>query len=288
LAPSQNLSDPKGSGHPRNSADARLNGNVIIGEILRNMEIGRFDMTYSVLLPCVFTVYLNPEDHASLSGIFDLVADDARRALRARVAELNAKPTLLGLTRRGKVVKEHKIACRDWDIEFLPDTEVPVGDVEIHSELNETVQPGFRGTKTTLINREPSAAQGSATQRTTSQRLAASSEPIPRADIVYAEIRYQDDSGPQVYLIVQNRVRVGRGGDDQTMDLALYTNDEVSREHLVIRRDPASGGFYVSDSSTNGTSINGRKLRKGAEEPLPDRAEIAVGEVLTLQFEARK
>jgi FHA domain len=274
--------------YPNNAVEARLNGNVIIGELLRNMELGRFDMAYSVLLPCVFTIYLNPEDHAALSGVFDLVVEDARRALRARVAELNAKPALLSLSRRGKTVKEHKIACRDWDIEFLPDIEVPVGDVEIHSELNETVQPGYRGTKTTLISREPSATAQRVGQTTTGQmKFNHNSEP-GRADTVYAEVRYQDDSGPQVYLIVQNRVRIGRGGNEQPMDLALYTNDEVSREHLVIRRDPATGAFFVSDSSTNGTWINGKRLRKSAEEPLPERAEIGVGEILTLQFEVRK
>ena len=52
---------------------------------------------------------------------------------------------------------EYKIASRDWSFEFYADTEgaVPPGDVEIHSELNETPQPGYRGTKTTLLDREP-------------------------------------------------------------------------------------------------------------------------------------
>jgi FHA domain-containing protein len=268
--------------NPNNAAEARLSGNVIIGELLRNMELGRFDMAYSVLLPCVFTVYLNPEDHAALKGVLDLVVEDARRALRARVAELNAKPALLSLSRRGKTAKEHKIACRDWDIEFLPDIEVPMGDVEIHSELNETVQPGYRGMKTTLISREPTATGQRVGQATTGQM------PTNHNDAVYAEIRYQDDSGPQVYLVAQNRVRVGRGGNDQPMDLALYTNDEVSREHLVIRREPATGAFFICDASTNGTWVNSKRLRKGAEELLPERAEIAVGEILTLQFEVRK
>lgn len=255
----------------------RLSGNVIISELIRNMELGRFEMTYSVLLPCVFTIYLNPADHAALAGVFPLVADDARRSLRARVAELNAQPRTLTL-RRGKTAKEHKIACRDWEIEFLPDEEVPPGDVEIHSELNETSQPGFRGTKTTLMDREPSASA----QRTTSQRATSQ-----RGDMVYGEVQYSDDSGPQVYLIRQNQVRVGRGGDDQPMDLALYSDDEVSRQHAIIRRDPATGAFYILDTSTNGTWINGKKLRKGVEETLPARAEIDLGEILTLNFEVR-
>ena len=105
---------------------------------------------------------------------------------------------------------------------------------------------------------------------------------------VYAEVRYEDDSGPQVYLITQNPIRVGRGGDDLHMDLVLYTNDEVSREHLQIRRDGATGAFFIKDNSTNGTWVNGKRLRKGAEEGLPNNAEIGIGEVLKLAFEVRK
>src|SRR5581483_9108397 len=149
----------------------------------------------------------------------------------------------------------------------------------IHSQLNETVEPGYRGTKTTLMEREPSATA----QRATHQRQELRRAAAP----VFAEVRYEDDSGPQVYLVTQNRVRIGRGGDDQPMDLALYTNDEVSREHLIIRRDPATGVFFIVDASTNGTWVDGKRLRKGAEEALPNRAEIGVGEVLTLQFEVR-
>ena len=286
LAPqSEKLSEPKGSG-PGRRGETKLSGHIIISELIRNMELGKFDMNYSVLLPCVFTVYLNPQDHSTLSSIFNLVLDDARRALRDRVTELNTPPKVFGLARKGKVAKEHKIACQDWYIEFLPDAEVPVGDIEIHSELNEMEEPGYRGTKTTLIGREPTAtaAPTPRVDHATTQRSASTR----RVDTVYADVKYQDDSGPQNYAIVQNRVRVGRGGEDQPMDLALYTTDEVSREHAVIRRDPATGAFFITDSSTNGTMLNGKKLQKGVEQPLPERAEIGLGGVLKLEFEVRK
>ncbi len=266
--------------HSEKLSEPKLSGNVIIGELIRNMELGRFEMTYSVLLPCVFTIYLNPEDHATLRGVFDLVAEDARKSLRSRVAQLNSNPGVLGVRRRAKPAKEYKIASRDWSIEFLPDAEVPSGDVEIHSELNETAEPGFRGTKTTLMQREPSVVG----HRTTGERH----ETRRAADPVYAEIRYEDDSGAQLYLIMQNQVRIGRGGDDQPMDLALYTNDEVSREHFLLRRDPGTGVFSITDLSTNGTWVNGKRLRKGVEETLPSPAEIGLGEVLALTFEVRK
>ena len=62
---SEKLTEPKGSGHGRRG-ETRLSGHIIISELIRNMELGKFDMNYSVLLPCIFTVYLNPQDHATL------------------------------------------------------------------------------------------------------------------------------------------------------------------------------------------------------------------------------
>src|SRR5438067_13651982 len=108
---------------------ASLTGQIIIDQLIRNVEMGQFEMAYSVLLPCVFSLYLHPEDYTRLAGVLDLIVDDAKRTLCARVAHLNARPTLLGL-RRGGQPKEYKIAGRDWTIEFFADTEgtVPPGD----------------------------------------------------------------------------------------------------------------------------------------------------------------
>jgi len=266
----------------RTFGEGRLSGQTIISELIRNMELGGFEMAYSILLPCIFDVYLHPEDHARLAGVLPLMVEDARRALRTRVAELNrARGGGFSLGRSKKNGKEYKIAASDWMIDFYPDTEgtVPQGDVEIHSELNETAAPGYRGTKTTLMGREPSV---------TAVRNPGVTRAMPKTDAVFAEIRYEDDSGPQTYMVTQNQVRVGRGGDDALMDLALYASDEVSREHLLLRRDPATGRFFITDRSTNGAWVNGKRLKRGSEEPLPDKAEIGVAEVLTLSFEVRR
>ena len=96
------------------------------------------------------------------------------------------------------------------------------------------------------------------------------------------------DSGPQLFVMTQNDISAGRGGNDIQVNLALYTNDEVSREHLRIRRDPATGQFSIMDQSRNGTWVNGRRLARGAVEILPDQAQISVAEVITLSFEAKK
>jgi FHA domain len=257
----------------------RISGQTIINELIRNMEVGQLEMQYSVLLPCIFSVYLHPDDYGRLIGVQEHIREDARRALNARMAEWNGKSSLF---RRGAAKKTYKIAQNDWWIEFFSDLEnaVPPGDVEIHSELNDVAQPGYRGAKTTLIDREPSVTSA----RVFRDRESTRRQP-PR---VFAEIRYQDESGPQTYFVTQNEISIGRGGDDLWVDLPLYANDEVSREHLRIKRDAATGAFAIVDQSRNGTWLNGRRLTRGVEEPVPERAEIGVADVLKLSFEVRR
>jgi hypothetical protein len=256
----------------------RISGQIIINELIRNMELGRLELGYSILLPCIFSVYLHPDDHARLIGVDDIIREDARRCLNARMTEWNAKG---GLLRRNAKLKTYRIAQNDFWIEFFADSEsaVPPGDVEIHSELNGVTQPGYRGAKTTLMDRAPSV---------TTARVARDRESTRRQpDKIFAEIRYQDDSGPQTYLITQNDIAIGRGGEDLWVDLSLYTNEEISREHLRLRRDAATGAFTITDKSRNGTWLNGRRLRRVVEVPLPERAEIGLADVLKLGFEVR-
>ncbi|HWC95218.1 MAG TPA: FHA domain-containing protein [Candidatus Sulfopaludibacter sp.] len=259
----------------------RISGQIIIDELVRNMELGQLEMQYSVLLPCIFSVYLHPDDHARLKGVQDLIKEDARRALSALMAERNggAKNSIF---RRDSKRKTYRIAQNDWWIELFADSEgaVPPGDVEIHSELNDVEQPAYRGAKTTLIEREPSVTSARVSRPRDSTR-----GPAPR---VFAEIRYQDDSGPQTYFVTQGEVSIGRGGDDLWVDLPLYTSDEISREHARLRRDAASGRFSILDQSRNGTWVNGRRLAQGTEVDLPDRAEIGIADVVKLSFEARR
>lgn len=256
----------------------RISGQAILDELIRNMELGQLEMGFSILLPCIFSVYLHPDDYARIAPVRDLLREDARRALNARMAAWNDKP----IFRRGGARKQCRIAQPDWWIEFFADTEgaVPPGDVEIHSELNDTADPGYRGAKTTLIGREPSV---------TSARVARDRESTRKQpDRIFAEIRYQDDSGPQTFFVTQNELSIGRGGEDVWVDLALYSSDEISREHLRLRRDAATGAFTIADKSRNGTWVNGKRLPRDKEQPLPDRAEIAVAEVVKLAFEVRR
>jgi hypothetical protein len=263
-------------------AQGKITGKLIIEQLVRNMELGQFEMGYSVLVPCLFSLYLHPDDYARLTGVFDLIRADARRALAARLDELNGKTAGFSL-RRARSKKPYQIAGKDWAFAFFPDSEnvVPQGDVEIHSELNETPQPGYHGAKTTLLDREPTV--GSVT------RLPSPARPEARksAERVLAEIRYEDDSGPQLFLMTQDEIVIGRGGNDVAVNVALYTNDEVSRDHFRVRRDEPRRRFLIVDHSTNGTWVNGKQLTRGVEETLPPHAEISVAEVVVLHFESR-
>ena len=260
-------------------SSASIGGQTIIDQVLRNAEAGQFELGYTVLLPCIFSLYLHPDDYARLNGIFPHIREDARRALRERIAEMNS-PAARALTFRSRKPerKEYKIAGSDFSFEFYCDDDgcVPAGDVEIHSELAETPRPGFHGVRTTLLDRNPSVDV---------DRPA--SEPRPATERVYAEIRYEDDSGPQIYLITQDEVGIGRGGDGRIVDLALYSDDEISREHLRLRRDPARNRFIIVDRSMNGTAVDGRKLARDIEETLPAKATIELADHIKMQFEQR-
>jgi hypothetical protein len=258
--------------------ETRINGQIIINELIRNMELGRLELGYSILVPCIFSIYLHPDDHARLAGVHDIIREDAKRALTARMAEWNRKG---GFLRRGGPAKAYRIVQNDWWIELFADGEsaVPPGDVEIHSELNDTGNRGYRGAKTTLIDRAPSVTSARVERDRQSTRH--------NHDKVFGEIRYEDDSGPQTYYIAQDEVSIGRGGEDLWVDLALYTNDEISREHVRLRRDPESGNFAITDKSRNGTWLNGRRLKRDVEVSLGERAEIALSDHLKLGFEMR-
>jgi hypothetical protein len=266
---------PQGTKQPQ----TRISGQTILAELIRNVELGRLEMGYSILLPCIFSVYLHPDDYQRVIAVNELFREDARRVLNAKMAEWNGEKALF---KRGGQRKQYRIAQNDWWIELFADTEgcVPPGDVEIHSELNDTAQPAHRGVKTTLIGREPSVTQA---------RVARDRESTRRqTDHVFGEIRYHDDSGPQTFFITQNEISIGRGGDQLWVDLPLYTTDEVSREHIRLRRDPSDGSFAILDKSRNGTWVNGRRLPRDKEQALPDRAEIQVADAVKLAFEARR
>jgi hypothetical protein len=116
------------------------------------------------------------------------------------------------------------------------------------------------------------------------------------AESAYAVLEYQDNTGRQTYRMTKDEIVVGRGGRDYWTDLKLDTLPDVSREHFRLRRDPASGKFYLKDLSSLGTTINGEtapssveivngdRRDRNLETPVPDTARIGLAGVVFLDF----
>jgi pSer/pThr/pTyr-binding forkhead associated (FHA) protein len=114
---------------------------------------------------------------------------------------------------------------------------------------------------------------------------------------VHARLRYDDNAGPHTFDIGRESIVIGRGGIAYRADVRIDASVDVSREHARIRRDPASGAFYIIDLSTLGTTLNGQRLPKGYDEtdgtkrengvetPLPGGSRIGLADTVFLQFD---
>ncbi len=96
--------------------------------------------------------------------------------------------------------------------------------------------------------------------------------------------------------MTKDEIVVGRGGRDYWTDIKLDTLPDVSREHFRLRRDPATGQFFLKDLSRLGTTIDGEKAPssiemeggekrdRNLEAPVPARARIGLAGVVFLEF----
>ncbi len=305
---------------PTRAAPRQITGDDIIAEVLRNFELGFFPIRYTTLVPCVFHVYLQPEDFDQMRPVAAQVDIETRRALSERTAELNrAEPTLaerLGIKAKPAHRTEYK-ALSDWTIEFHADAEGELqrGDIEIYSELGEAPREDYGvGMMTRRITRR--AADGTSSTRSEAVPLAPTrpvsatpptsrhgspepvSSPAPApGEQTWAWIRYEDQSGRHEYAVTKDLVVIGRGGRSFWVDVKLNTLPDVSREHCRIRRDPATGAFYLKDMSQFGTNVNGSRVPssvemrdgtpydKNIETTLPARAQISLADAVVLNFE---
>ena len=256
----------------------------IILEIVRNMREGLEPLRYTTLPPSVFHVYLHPDDMERLRGILPRIVDEARRALDAEVDTLN-RASLAEKLRLSRREEPHVAAPEGgWQIHLLENTDddVSPGDIEIRSELAMPARQDY-GT-------------GAMTKRIATRRLAGvestkhSYEPAPAAPAqpagAFATIEYEDQSGRKTYAVTKDEIAIGRGGRDYWTDLKLDTLPDVSREHCRVRRDPATGDFFLTDVSSLGTTIDGKAAPPRQETPLPAHARIGLAGVIFLEFQS--
>jgi len=272
----------------------------VILEIVRNMKEGLEPLHYSTLPPAIYHVYLHPEDMERLRAIVPRIVDEAQRALDAEVEALNRASLVerLKLARRG----EARVSAPEggWQIRVLENTdeEVAQGDIVIHSELALPAKMELSdGSMTKRIATRKLAGKETSSQ--SYQQPAAPPAPLPPAppdDGAFAVIEYEDQGGRKTFRMTKNEIVVGRGGRDYWTDIKLDTLADVSREHFRLRRDAASGQFFLKDLSRLGTTINGEaapssidfsdgeKRDRNVEAPVPAQARIGLAGVLFLEF----
>ena len=288
-------------------------GRDIILEVVRAMRANVEPLLFSTVAPTRYCVYLHPSDFERLEGIFPLIAEQARRALDAEVAKWNSasRPSRLPRLLGGELPPPPIDQPEAWEVRFEADAddEMAPGDIAVSSDLTLPARPEMEGSRTRRVttlrhgtetsrreqmveeSRPPSppempAAPGSASPSTSSGRT------------IYGMLAYEDRKGQRRVPITANQVVIGRGGVGYWVDVKLDVSADVSREHLRLRRDEATGQFFLRDLSSLGTSIDGapapssveivegRKRDIGVEVPLPPRARISLANVIVIEFES--
>jgi hypothetical protein len=280
----------------------------LIVAVLENMRRYQEPLMYSVIAPSRYLIYLHPAEYARLEGILPLLREQTIRGLTDEVAKLNRRPTMRRYAERllGRTPLPIESATGDWQVEFLedPDGEVAEGAFVIDSELRApegpelgagsrtrritTVHPGTGGVSSARAGRN--GTEGATTR---DQAVTRAATPAPR---VLARVSHDDESGHHEYDIAKDSITIGRGGASFLVDIKVDSTADVSREHARIRRDPATGRFFLIDLSSLGTTLNGRhvprgyddadgtKRENGVETPLPDQARIGLAETVYLEF----
>ena len=286
----------------------------LIVAVLENMRRYQEPLIYSVIAPSRYLIYLHPSEYARLEGILPLLREQTIRGLTDEVNKLNRRSTMQRYAGKmlGRTNLPVESATGDWQVEFLedPDGDVAEGAFIIDSELRAPQGPelgaGSRTRRITTVHVardgrdgvEPVVADARVVrgvERATTRQQAVTRAATPAARVL-AQVTHDDESGHHEYDIAKDSVTIGRGGASFPVDIKVTSSADVSREHARIRRDPATGRFFLIDLSSLGTTLNGRhvprgydevdgtKRENGVETPLPDQARIGLAEIVYLEF----
>jgi len=288
-------------------AQARLNGDDLIGEVLRNLDEGAFRIRRKTVVPAVYRIYLHPEDYEPFRDVVPFIANEIRAALDDKLAALNRSPgkvasSLLKKIGRNATPPEqpggYVRVADSWTVEIYPDLDEKLqhGEIEVHSELGapQKTEYGAGSMTRRIIPQKPDIPVESTTHAATGAPVTTSVAEEPAGEtqktdqtpeLVFAYLRYADQEGRKTFEVTRNQVVIGRGGRSYWVDLKLETLPDVSREHCRIKRDPETGRFTVEDVSQFGTAVNGKPVGRNAAADLPNHAVISLAGVIDLQWE---
>ena len=277
------------------SGNRRRPARDLIAAVVDNMRRNLETLRYSTLAPSRYVVYVHPAEFARLEGIIPILQEETIRALREELQNLNSPTGMRRFSGRlfGGTAPRVQTAAGEWQVEFLadPDGDLAEGDILIDSELLLPAEPELGvGERTRRITTSHSGENVTTTQERT-VRTREASAPRP-----FAKITWEDQSGQHSYDIATDVVTIGRGGSTSPVDVKIMSSVDVSREHARIRRDAATGQYFLIDLSSFGTTLNQRHVPRGFEEvegvkrengtetPVPDGARIGLAETVFLDF----
>jgi hypothetical protein len=282
--------------HRSDPVSTRRPARDIIDAVVDNMRRNLEPLKYSTLAASRYTVYLHPSEFRRLEGIVPILREQTARALREELEKLNHGSRVgrwLGRSMR-RPGADIQNAGSDWHVEFVadPDGDLAEGDMLVDSELMLPSSPDLAmGERTRRITTVHTGSRTTTMREQTNVRPAAASPAQVLATIVY-----EDDRGRHSYDVVKESLTVGRGGIAYPVDVRIASSPDVSREHARIRRDAASGRFFLIDLSSLGTTLNGRhvprgydevegsKRENGAETLVPEEARIGLADTVFLDF----
>jgi hypothetical protein len=294
-------------------APGRLQGDDLIGEVLRNMEEGIFRIGGKSLVPSVYRIYLHPDDYDPFRHVVPFISGEIRTALDERLASWNRSKrrlahTLLEKIGAGEAIEsvEAVRASDSWIVEMYPDLDgkLQPGEIEVYSDFGAPQKADYgAGSLTRRIfpkGQEPQAGVAPEEPEDVAATVLTSPRTEPAAPVArvstndddestkpraFAYIHYVDNQGPKTFEVTKNQMVIGRGGRSYWVDLKLETLPDVSREHCRIRRDPETGRFTIEDLSQFGTAVNGKPVGKNSSMELPRRGAISLAGVLDLKWE---
>jgi len=275
-------------------------GRRIVREVVRNMRTHAERLEYRTLPPRAYDVYLHERDFTLVEGLLPEIEQDARRAVAEAIeAENRERPLVdalrsgLGLPRRGYE------PAGEPELRILPDTEghLAPGEIQVDARFP-PVASAASGTPTERVFTTRTGPTGAGVEGAEGA-AAGSALPSQGTKRLLATLSFSDERGPQVFRMEKPSLVVGRGGPGYWVDLKVKTSFDVSREHLRLRHDPATGAFFLKDVSRLGTTLDGATVPSSVERdgggpgrdldvevPLPAKAVIGLAGVLFLEFRA--